>query len=114
VVQLGYFSGMLAWHWIQTRSTGAPPALMKRVEEVLQAEPTAANGVVGSLMLAGERLLASAVAPRSGDARAAALDLLAADACVTWAFEAGAEEPGTLAARAEDAMQRIARAAETT
>jgi hypothetical protein len=51
--------------------------------------------------------LALVIAPREGDARAAALDLLAADACVTWALEAAADEPGTLAQRAEDAMRRI-------
>jgi hypothetical protein len=83
------------------------------VLEVMKADAASASvPMAEALLRAGERLLAEVIAPRSGDARAAALDLLAADACVTWAFEAGADEPGTLAARAEDAMQRIALAAE--
>jgi hypothetical protein len=39
------------------------------------------------------------------------LDLLAADACVTWAFEAASDAPTSLGARAEAAMQRIAEVA---
>jgi hypothetical protein len=41
-------------------------------------------------------------------ARANALDLLAADACVTWAFEVAADVPATIAAHAERATQGIA------
>jgi hypothetical protein len=40
--------------------------------------------------------------------RAQALELLAADALVTYAFEAASEEPEALAARADEAMRRIA------
>jgi hypothetical protein len=39
--------------------------------------------------------------------RAAALDLLTADGFVTYAFEAAADDPGTLSARADAAMRRI-------
>ncbi len=99
--------------WVEQHGAAAPPALRARVLEVLQADAGAKSAPVAEALLrAGERLLADVIAPRNGEARAAALDLLAADACVTWAFEAGADEPGTLATRAEDAMKRIARAAE--
>jgi hypothetical protein len=95
--------------WVEQRGAGAPLALRTRVLEVMKADAGAkSEPVAEALMRAGEQLLAAAVTPRNGDARSAALDLLAADACVTWAFEAGADEPGTLAARAEDAMRRIA------
>jgi len=40
--------------------------------------------------------------------RDSALDLLAADALVTYAFEAAAESPADLAPRAAEAMRRIA------
>lgn len=40
-----------------------------------------------------------------------ALDLLAVDALVTYAFEAAAEQPDTLAKRATEAMLSIARLA---
>jgi hypothetical protein len=44
--------------------------------------------------------------------RASALDLLAVDAIVTYAFEAAADEPGRLERRASDALARIAALAE--
>ena len=40
--------------------------------------------------------------------RASALDLLAADACVTYAFEAAADEPQSIGDRAAHAKRRIA------
>jgi hypothetical protein len=45
------------------------------------------------------------------EARESALDLLAADACVTYAFEAAADEPAKLGARAEAAKVKIANVA---
>jgi hypothetical protein len=99
--------------WVEQHGAAAPPALRTRVVDVLNADAVAqALPVAEALLRAGEQLLADVVALREGEAREAALDLLAADACVTWAFEAAADEPGTLAARAEDAMRRIALAAE--
>jgi len=41
--------------------------------------------------------------------RAQALDLLAADALVTYAFEVASDDPATLADRANDAMSRLGR-----
>lgn len=98
--------------WVRAHGAEAPAALVDRVLEVLashaewHAVPTA-----DALLGAGEELLASVLGEHSGEGRAVALDLLAADACVTWAFEAAADAPGTLPARAEAAMQRIAEVA---
>lgn len=47
-----------------------------------------------------------------GGSRTGAITLLAADALVTYAFEAAAEEPDGLEALAADAMIRIAATAE--
>ena len=44
--------------------------------------------------------------------RDSALDLLAVDALVTYAFEAAADEPSTLEERAKQALARIAALAE--
>lgn len=86
----------------------APPALIARVQAVLAADEAGAGlPAAESLLRAGEALLKS-VLDDSESGRAVALDLLAADTCVTWAFEAAADEPGTLPARAESAMNRIA------
>jgi hypothetical protein len=56
---------------------------------------------------AAERLLATLLAANS-TTRESALDLLTADALVTYAFEAAGEAPVDLTTRASDAMSRIA------
>ena len=83
--------------------------LVTHVGVVLAANPTWAElPVADGLLLASESLLRSVLAERSRVARDGALDLLAADACVTWAFEAAADEPSSLGARAAGAMRRFA------
>ena len=58
------------------------------------------------LLHAADASLARVVAARTTD-RSVAHELLAADAFVTWAFEAASHEPASLAARADQAMRRI-------
>jgi hypothetical protein len=95
--------------WIASRSPAPPSRLVERVIEILEDRPALAKSAPpDALVGAAEALLESVLAARAGDARDAALDLLAADACVTWAFEAAADDPGTLGSRAEDAMRRLA------
>jgi hypothetical protein len=60
-----------------------------------------------AFLAAGERLTAELLR-RGSTTRESALDLLTADALVTYAFEAAAESPADLVARATDAMTRIA------
>jgi hypothetical protein len=50
------------------------------------------------------------VLAEGGNARGAALDLLSADALVTYAFEATSERPDELPTAARDAMVRLSRA----
>jgi hypothetical protein len=96
-------SAFVASHAGQT-----PPALVERVQAVLGADAESAGmPAAEALLRAGERLLDNVLA-ESAAGREVALDLLAADACVTWAFEAAADEPSTLPARADEAMARIA------
>ncbi len=98
--------------WIRAHAIDAPEPLLARVEGVLSSPAVSATlPVAEALLRAGEVLLDTVLEEGTGEGRAVALDLLAADACVTWAFEAGADEPGTLSARAEAAMQRIAEVA---
>jgi hypothetical protein len=103
-----YFSPMISNVWIAQRTAESPAALRARVEEVLAAEPSNGADAPESLVLLGERLLHGIVGPQADGDRQGALDLLAADAAVTWAFEKAADEPATIAARAADAMRRIA------
>lgn len=94
--------------WVAAHTGAAPPALIARVKAVLEEEQgLASQPAAEALVRAGEALL-QAVLTDSEPGRAVALDLLAADTCVTWAFEAAADDPGGLPARAEVAMARIA------
>ena len=96
------------WAWIAERREDAPARLVAHVEAVLGHHPEWAGlARPEAFAAAGESLLGRALAAGPDDARSGALDLLAADACVTWAFEAAAEEPATLAPRAEAAMRQI-------
>lgn len=98
--------------WIRTQAADSPPALVERVEQVLGAHPEwDALSTADALVAAGEHLLQAVLGAGEQSGREVALDLLAADACVTWAFEAAADAPGTLAGRAEAAMRRIAEVA---
>jgi hypothetical protein len=81
--------------WLDARAPGVPPRLLARMRgAVAEAEP--APDVPAQLGEAALSCLRSALA--HGADRAAALDLLAADALLTYACEAAAEqEPGALA-----------------
>ena len=73
--------------WLETRRP-APPDVLR--PSLAAAVDDAALSLPDHLALLGERLLAR-VAGRSAGGRELALDLLAADAFVTYAFEAQAE-----------------------
>jgi hypothetical protein len=89
--------------WLAARCPTPPAALLARLREVLPATGVGADECV----VAGEALL-EALLQRDCVARGGALDLLVADALVTYAFEVAADEPGSLEHRAERAMLRIA------
>ena len=99
---------MKAGDWIAQSQPEAPERLVTRVREVLATNPRAKqSGVAEALLDAAEALLRLVLREGSDPARERALDLLAADACVTWAFEAAAGDPDTLHARARETMQRL-------
>ena len=94
--------------WLDERQPEAPPALRRRIAEVVAAHPEwEAMPRSHALLLASESLMKDVLQAAPKD-RAAALGLLAADACVTYAFEAAVDEPSDLTALADRAMQRIA------
>lgn len=99
---------MKAADWIATAQPEAPERLVTRVREVLATNPKARQaGVAEALLDAADTLLRLVLRAGDDPARERALDLLAADACVTWAFEAAADDPDTLSARARETMQRL-------
>ena len=94
--------------WLAALEPAPPPALAARLAELLA--PYLAQPIVqvpDVCVEAGERLLGTLLASGS-TARGSALDLLAVDALVTYAFQAAADVPGELETRAARAMARIA------
>ncbi len=92
--------------WFATRDKAQDPALANRIAELSAPEDAVLAPVADRCIAAAERALRIHV---SGEAarRDAALDLLAVDALVTYAFEAAAETPERLEALATDAMTRL-------
>jgi hypothetical protein len=98
--------------WLDARLPEAPEALRVRIAGLVAEHPEwEAMPRQHALLLASEILMREVLAAAPKE-RQAALDLLAGDACVTYAFEAAADEPASLGALADDAMQRIARLAD--
>ena len=90
-----------------SRMPPPPPALVARLREVIGAardEPAAR--VPDVCLEAGERLVSDLLRSRS-TTRGSALDLLTADALVTYAFEAAGESASGIDVRAGAAMARI-------
>jgi len=94
--------------WLAAVQPAPPPALAARLAVLLQPYQTlSATHVPESCLAAGEHLL-DALLASGATTRGTALDLLAVDALVTYAFQAAADEPQRLEARAARAMARIA------
>jgi hypothetical protein len=94
--------------WLTDRTPEPPARLRARVASALgsRADRDATEAPEQSIA-AAESLLRDLLArPTAG--RESALDLLAVDALVTYAFEAAAHDPSSLVVRADDAMTRLA------
>lgn len=93
--------------WLEARRPAPPTALADRVRDLVASVPDEDEPAAACLR-AAEQALARLV--REGDAgRAQALDLLAIDALVTYAFEAAADHPDTIGPRAHAAMAALSR-----
>ena len=102
---------MTVGDWLRARVPAPPSPLAERLAEVLGARLSDDAGrSYESLLSAAESLLAELLALECAR-RDRALDLLAVDALVTYAFEAASESPDTIASRASRAMSEIARLA---
>lgn len=94
--------------WLDSRRPVPPAALRARIDAALGRNLlTEVDDVEETLLAAGEQLV-RALLDENATSRGSALDLLAADALVTYAFEAASERPTELSARAATAMARIA------
>ena len=94
--------------WLDARRPAPPVRLRARIDAALgSALQGDANDVAAACLRAGEELTRELL-QENATSRESALDLLAADALVTYAFEAASERPGELAAQCRAAMVRIA------
>lgn len=94
--------------WLVALQPPPPLALAQRLSDLLAPHWSEPVGRVPDICLeVGEQLLDTLLASGS-TSRGTALDLLAADALVTYAFQAAADAPAELEARAVRAMAIIA------
>ena len=98
---------MTLGEWLDARVPQPPPALRDKLDSELGENlATDVRGAADVLLAAGRRLLADVVAARPQQ-RSHALDLLAADALVTYAFEAASELDQPVGAVAARAMREL-------
>ena len=90
--------------WRASRTPEPPAQLAERLAEIVGDEGFDGAASANLLIERGSQTLRSALSDRDG-----ALDLLAADALITYAMEAAADDFATMDATAADAIQRIAR-----
>jgi len=94
--------------WLDTRRPAPPAALDAEVRRALgPALGGDASTVRDASLAAAASLLGEALAAGCRE-RAQAIGLLAADALVTYAFEAAADDPAALGERAAAAIRRLA------
>jgi hypothetical protein len=99
--------------WLRSRTSQPPQALAARLDAVLGDSLLLSSDMIPEVFLAkGERLVADLLQTHS-TSRISALDLLTADALVTYAFEAASESPSAIETRASAAMTRIAALCDT-
>ena len=102
---------MTVGDWLSARTPAPPSPLAERLHAALGGRlRDGSEHAYESVLETAESLLADLIAVGCAQ-RSRAFDLLAVDALVTDAFEAAAESPDTLAARATNAMSEIARLA---
>lgn len=98
---------MTVGRWLRSRTPPPPAALTLRLEEILAHSLDAPVDQVPAVFLAAGERLVTALLRSDSTSRESALDLLAADALVTYAFEAAGEGALDIDERAAAAMGRI-------
>jgi len=96
--------------WLQEREPQPPRALADQLDAVVRAAPDslfAAESLAAAIASVGLHTLRSVVR-RQGASCDTAMDLLAADAFVTYAFEAAAEVDGDLTGLASRLLGEVA------
>jgi hypothetical protein len=93
--------------WLAEREPAPPARLAARLRECLGSSLGASVEEAPELLLAASETLLEQLLATDCNDREMALDLLVADALVTYAFEAAGRRPEALDARARRAMREI-------
>lgn len=101
---------MTVAEWIGQRTPSPPAPLAARLHQLAQEAPAGASIPEALLMVSA--LVLRRLRDAGETARDSALELLAADALATYAFEAQGESPDELEARCTWAMGYLSHAAE--
>ncbi|MEO7713230.1 MAG: hypothetical protein ABIV10_09965 [Gemmatimonadaceae bacterium] len=99
---------MTVREWLDGRTPAGPAVLRARIDDALGTAADGESATATSACLAAAQRLVEELMLRDCASRESALDLLAADALVTYAFEAASESPTHLVQRATEAMIRMA------
>lgn len=94
--------------WLRSRMPEAPQTLVIHIQTLLESHAEWESLSRAEAFIEASQRLLRRVLTADPVARASALDLLAADACVTFAFESAADDPPTIPARAKIAKWVIA------
>jgi hypothetical protein len=94
--------------WLATRTPTPPPQLAARLRDALGAAAEEDARLAPDRCLDAAEALVGRLLREGRTGRDSAAELLAADALVTYAFEAAAAAPERLEARARGAMMRLA------
>lgn len=90
--------------WLASRTPAPPTQLADRLAEIAGDDAFDSASSANLLLERGIQTLRTALSDRDG-----ALDLLAADALITYAMEAAADQCAALDVTAAEAIQRLAR-----
>ena len=94
--------------WLDARSPAPPAQLLERLRAALGPTLARDAAAVPQVFVDAAVTLLDTLLRAGCVARDRALDLLAVDALVTYAFEAASDDPESLEARAHEAMRRLA------
>ncbi len=103
---------MTLQRWIESRTPVPPPALLHRMHPAIERAEASGDARTDRAALDAALVVAEEILCDANAARGGAITLLAADALVTYAFEAASADPDRIDALAADAMTRIAALAE--
>ena len=92
--------------WLAHREPSPPRVLRERIEALAASVPQDGGNPAATLVAAAELALVR-LSSCTPDDRATALDLLAADALVTYAFELASDSPDSIPGLSAAAMARL-------